>query len=178
MKKFLKVLGIFLLSIYLVVAVILTVFLLNYNKYGVTELGNYTLIKVEDDELKPNYQKGDLLVVEKVDNDLIRNGDSIFFYEKDLENKTIFINLAKVIRKRKVTNTETTFVIEGDYEYSSDYLIGDTKNTKVYHGVGTILSVLESRFGFLLFVILPILFVFLYEIYEFVLEVKLSLKEE
>lgn len=178
MKKFLKILGVFLLSIYLVAAVVLTVFLLNYNKYGVTELGNYTLIKVEDDELAPDYQKGDLLVVEKVNNDLIKNGDSIFFYEKDLENKTIFINLARVLRKRKITDSETTFVIEGEYEYSSDYVIGDVNNTKVYHGVGTILSLLESRFGFLLFIILPILFIFLYELYAFVLEVKLSLKEE
>ena len=43
--------------------------------------------------------------------------------------------------------------------------------------IGGILAILESRWVFLLFIILPILFIFLYELYEFVLEVKKSLKE-
>ena len=39
------------------------------------------------------------------------------------------------------------------------------------------LAALESRWVFLGFVILPILFIFLYELYAFAIEVKKSLKE-
>lgn len=177
MKSFLKILGGVLLVPYVLIVVVVTICLLNYNDYAVTEIGKYTLITVEDDALKPNYRKGDLIVVEKNDNDDIRTGDSIFFYEEDRDEKTVVINLARVLSTRKVTDTETTFTIEGNYKYSSEYVIGATKTAKVYHDLGTILSVLESRWVFLIFIILPILFIFLYEIYEFVLEVKRSLKE-
>ncbi len=177
MKNFLKVLGIVLLVPYVITAIIITVFLLNYNAYGVTEIGNKTLITVTDNELLPNYKKGDLLVVENQSNDDINENDFIFFYEESREKKTVIINLARVVSKRRVSDSETTFKLEGDVDYSSEYVIGATKNTKVYSGWGSIISALESRWVFLCFVILPILFIFLYELYELVIEVKKNLKE-
>lgn len=177
MKKFLEILGGIILIPYILIVIVVTVCLLNYNKYGVTEIGDYTFVIVKDETLNPTYQKGDLLVVEKKDNDTIMKDDYIFFYEQDKVEKTVIINLAKVLNTRKVTDRETTFTIEGNYEYSSEYVIGAMKDTKVYHKLGGILSILESRWVFLLFIILPILFIFLYELYEFVLEVKRSLKE-
>ncbi|MCI6265675.1 MAG: hypothetical protein MR598_02365 [Erysipelotrichaceae bacterium] len=177
MKKFLKIVGGILFIPYIVIVIVVTICLLNYNKYGVTELGNRTLIIVKDDALNPTYQKGDLLIVKKKENDNIQKEDYIFFYEQDKESKTVIINLAKVLNTRKVTSRETTFTIEGNYEYSSEYVIGATKDTKVYHTLGSVLNILESRWVFLLVIILPILFIFLYELYEFILEVKRSLKE-
>ena len=177
MKNFLKVLGIVLLVPYLITAIIITVFLLNYNEYGVTELGNKTYITVTDDALKPNYDKGDLLVVEKKSNDDINENDFIFFYEESREKKTVVINYARVISKRRVSDTETTFKLEGDVDFSSEYVIGSGNHTKVYHGWGSVLAALESRWVFLCFIILPILFIFLYEIYEIAIEVKKHLKE-
>ena len=177
MKKFLKILGGIIFIPYILIVIVVTICLLNYNKYGVTEIGDYTLVTVEDEALEPTYQKGDLLVVEKKDNDSIVKDDYIFFYEQDKETKTVIINLAKVLDTRKVTDKETTFTIEGNYEYSSEYVIGAMKDTKVYHTLGSVLGILESRWVFLLVIILPILFIFLYELYEFILEVKRSLKE-
>lgn len=177
MKNFLKILGIIILVPYTIIAITLTVFLLNYNKYGLTEIGGKTLINVEDDSLMPNYKKGDLLVVKHTPNDEINASDYIFFYEQNTEKKTVVINMGRVISKRKVTDTETTFKLEGDVDYSSEYVIGSTKDTKVYGSIGGLLAALESRWVFLLFIIVPILFIFLYEIYEFVIEVKKNLKE-
>ena len=177
MKNFLKVLGIVLLVPYVITAIIITVFLLNYNEYGVTELGDKTYITVNDNELMPNYKKGDLLVVEKKSNDDINENDYIFFYEESREKKTVIISYARVISKRRVNDNETTFKLEGDVDFSSEYVNGSSKNTKVYSGWGSILAALESRWVFLCFVILPILFIFLYEIYAIAIEVKKSLKE-
>lgn len=177
MKNFLKILGIVLLVPYVIIAIILTVFLMNYNKYGVTELGGKTYIPVTDNELLPNYKKGDLLVVKNVSNSGINENDMIFFYEQNREKKTVVINLARVVSKRIISDTETTYTLEGDVEYSSEYVIGTTKDTKVYGDLGGIISILESRWVFLIFVILPILFIFLFELYSFAIEVKKNLKE-
>ena len=52
-----------------------------------------------------------------------------------------------------------------------------TKDAKVYSSLGSIIAALELRWVFLLFIIVPLLFIFLYEIYEFVIEVKRNMKE-
>ena len=177
MKKFLKIIGGIILIPYLFVVIIMTVCLINYNKYGVTEIFDKTFVIVSDDSLKPLYQKGDLLIVTNKGNDDIASGDQIFFYEQNKQKKRVVINLAKVVSKRKITNVETTFEIDGGYEYSSEYVIGSAKNTVVYHKLGSVLKILSSRWIFLFVIILPILFIFLYELYEFILEVKRNLKE-
>ena len=177
MKGFLKVLGIVILVPYIIIAIVITVFLLNYNQYGVTELGDKTLIIVKDDALLPSYKKGDLLVVTKTPSSQINVNDYIFFYEQSREKKTVIINLGRVISKREVNEVETTYKLEGDVDYSSEFVIGSTNNVKVYRSLGTIVDALESRWVFLLFIIVPILFIFLYELYEFVLEVKRNMKE-
>lgn len=177
MKNFLKILGVILLIPYVIIAITLTVFLLNYNDYGVTEIGGKTLIIVNDDALQPNYKKGDLIVVENTSNENINENDYIFFYEENRDKKTVIINLGRVLSKTKVNEEETTFRLEGDVDYSSEYVIGTTKDAKVYSSLGSVLAALESRWVFLLFIIIPILFIFLYEIYEFVLEVKKNMKE-
>lgn len=177
MRNFLKIIGAVILVPYILIAIIITVFLLNYNKYGVTEIGGKTLIIVNDDSLSPNYKKGDLIVVENADSSEIDPNDYIFFYEESREKKTIIINLGRVISKRKVNETETTYKLEGDVDYSGEYVIGTTKDAKVYSSLGSIIAALELRWVFLLFIIVPLLFIFLYEIYEFVIEVKRNMKE-
>lgn len=177
MKNFFKIVGVIILIPYIIVAITLTVFLLNYNEYGVTEIGGKTLITVNDDALEPTYKKGDLLVVKNQNPDEINANDYIFFYERNQEKKTVIINLGKVISKRKINDTETTFKLEGDVDYSSEYVIGSNNDVKKYSSIGSIISALESRWVFLFFIIIPLLFVFLYEIYEFVIEVKKNMKE-
>ena len=175
MKGFLKFIGGLVLTIYLIIVIILTVFLLNYNDYNITVLGNKTYIPITDKNLG-GYKKGDLLVVEKTSNEDININDMVFFYETDTAKKEVNINLGRVINKKEITETETTYTMEGNVEFSSDYIIGSEKNTKAYNGLGGVLSFLESRWIFLTFVVLPILFIFLYEIYAIALEVKKQLK--
>lgn len=177
MKRFLKIMGVVILVPYVLTALIITIFLLNYNKYGVTEIGGKTLIIVNDDELSPSYKKGDLVVVKNAKSDEVNAGDYIFFYEESREKKTVIINLGRVISKREVNETETTYKLEGDVDYSSEYVIGTTKDAKVYNSLGSVIAALELRWVFLLFIIVPLLFIFLYEIYEFVIEVKKNMKE-
>ncbi len=176
MKKVLKVIGIILISIYAVVAITLTIFLLNYNKYNITEINNKSLIIVRDDELKPNFNKGDLVIVNKDANKDIKVGDKIFFYDNYKE--VVSVNLGTVLEKEVVTKNETTFIVDGDYAVSSEYVIGTARTSKSYSKIGSILNILESRFGFLFMIIFPILILFIYEIYVVIKELKESKNDD
>lgn len=175
MKKFLKVLSRILLIPYIVIVVIVTACLLCYNEFHVTEFGDYSLIIIDDKSLEPTFSKGDLVVVKKNDPADIKIGDGVFFY--DTYEQQVNINLGSVVGKKKVTDSEYTFTMNGEYEFSSQYVVGKATDSKIYHGLGSVLSVLESRWVFLLVIILPVLLIFIYEIYAFVLEVKNSLKK-
>ena len=106
----------------------------------------------------------------------IKSGDDIIFY--NTYNNQISIAIGEVIDKEVITDTETTYTVEGNYDISSQYLIGSSNDTKVYPVIGSILAVLESRVGFLIFIILPITLAFLYEIYVLIDEVKAVKKED
>ncbi|MBE6149097.1 MAG: hypothetical protein E7170_00045 [Firmicutes bacterium] len=174
MKKLIKILLSVIVVIYAVVAMFLTACLLNYNDYKITVFGDKSLIIVNDDTLKDKYKKGSLLVVDK-NGEEINKGDEIIFY--NTYNNQVNISVAEVTAKEKITDTETTYTIKGDYDISSEYLIGSTKNVKTYGVIGAILGLLESRVGFLVFIIFPITLAFLYEIYVLIKEIK-NAKEE
>lgn len=176
MKKLLKIIGIVVGVLYASVAIILTIFLLNYNDYNITEIKNKSLIIVRDEELKPDFEKGALIVVEKVSNEDIKIGDKIFFY--DNYKNTVSVNLGTVVNKEKINKNETTYYMEDDYAVSSEYVIGTSKTSESYSNLGTILSALESRFGFLFIIIFPILILFIYEIYAVIKEFKSSEEDE
>jgi hypothetical protein len=58
----------------------MTLLLLNYNEYGVTQFDNTSLILIKDEISSANYKKGDLVIVEgkKISN--INIGDELFIY--------------------------------------------------------------------------------------------------
>ena len=86
--------------------------------------------------------------------------------------------MGNVIDKSVVNEKEVTFVMDGDYPISSEYVIGKSSTSKSYSNLGSILSVLESRYGFLFIVIFPILILFIYEIYAAIKELKSPIDDE
>ena len=63
-----------------------------------------------------------------------------------------------------------TYTIDDEYNTTvhSDKTIG--KYTFKYHKLGNYFNFLQSRVGFLFFVLLPIMVVFIYQIYDFAIE--------
>ena len=51
-----------------------------------------------------------------------------------------------------------------------DFVVG--KKDKVYKNVGKYLSVIESKWGFLFIILVPCFFIFIYEIYALIVEIK------
>ena len=60
-----RALGNLVVIVYVIIAIAVTLCLLNYNEYSVTEFGNVTLILITDDSLEPDYLEGDLVVAKK-----------------------------------------------------------------------------------------------------------------
>jgi len=174
MKKSLKILVGVLIFIYALSAMFLTACLLNYNDYKITEFGNKSLIIVNEDTLEGSYKKGSLLIVDKNAKNVDKDDDIIFYNTK---NNEVNIAISKVIETEVITEKESTYTVEGNVEISSQYLIGSTEDVKVVPYVGSILGILESRVGFLIFIIFPITLAFLYEIYVLVNEIKETKKE-
>ena len=161
---------------YLLMVVFLTVCLLNYNDYNITVLGKKTLLIIRDKDLEPRYKKGDLIIVNKNKFSDVKKGDNILFY--DNYRKEVVVNVGKVIDVEKVNEDETAFTVEGDHTISSDYFIGKASTSKRIEYLGNVLNVLESRWGYLFIVVFPILLIFLYEIYRFIIEIKKPLEDE
>ena len=95
-------------------------------------------------------------------NEPILTGRDVFYYTT--EDRKVVIETAKVNNIEKVTESQKTYELEGKLKISSDYVIGSTENVEVLPKVGKILEVLESKWGFLFLIILPVLLAFIYQI--------------
>ena len=180
LKGFLKGLWGFLQVVIIIYVICITACLLCKNKYGFTEIGDMTLITINEHlaEFLPETKESDLLLVRKSTSD-INVGDQIYYYATD--NNEYVIKTAHV--KEEVTSEDDMALYALDDEKSStiatNRVIG--KYSAVYNNIGGILDVLESKLGFLLLVILPILLIFMYQIYALIMVIKYGeedIKEE
>lgn len=140
-------------GVYAVVAIIVTILLLSYNDFKVSEIGNYTLILIKDSSLAPEFNKGDLVILDK--DDAVLSGRKAFFYE--IENQQREIKLGLVENAERINEKEITYTLEGDKRISKDYVLGPASTAEVIPVLGTILSILESKWGFLFIIVLPAL---------------------
>ncbi len=169
MKEKLNYVKNIIIILYILLIIFITICLLSYNDYKVTEFGNSTILPVIDENLEPEYKAGDLLILKRNLSD-ISVGDTIFFYRSTF-GATV-VNFAKVTNVEIVTKTESTITVEGDYQFSSEYFIGKASTATIVPVVGRILSILESKYGFLFLGVLPSLLIFLYTGYTLFLEVR------
>lgn len=172
LKAILKVLFTVFIVLYAGVAIFVTVCLLNFNDQRVTEIGNKSFIIVDED-LSDDYKKGDLLIVSKGKDKgaEVSIGDYVFFYNPSENYVVNYAEVSDIVD----TNGYYTFVVGNDYNVYYDYYVG--KDTVVLNGVGTILSILESQFGFLALIILPTMVAIVFEIYAIIIEI-IELKKE
>ena len=165
-----KVISNVIFVIYVVIAIFVTVCLLSYNEFKVTEFGDNSLVIITDDELSPEYEKGDLVIVTK--SKLIPVGEKAFFY--DTYNRKIEIKLGEIVEAQRVSSSEVTYELEGKHKISSEYVLGPSSTTSKIPKVGTILSILESKWGFLFIIVLPALLAFIYQISVVISELRKS----
>ena len=168
-KKFFIGLGITVFSCF---AILMTILLLNFNNYGVTEFGDSSLIIIKREISSVNYKKGDLVIVEKVSYDTIEKGDEVFAYSVDSQQKAnVEVGIVGELYPK-----DKTIEYKNGAAFSQEYIIG--KATKTIGGIGTYLSFIESKWGFLFIVLIPCFIIFIYEIYALIVEIRYGEEDE
>lgn len=177
LKKILKWFWGIIEALIIVYVIFITTCILFRNKYGYTDFfDKYTFVTISENSQRflPNHDAGDLLII-KNQQFSIDKGDVIYYYAT--------INDEYVVRSGAVAD------VTGD-EVSALYVLADEdktsvsntrvigKKVSVHPGKGTILEVLVSRVGFLFLVLLPILLVFVYQVYQLVIVAKYETVED
>ena len=157
--------------IYFAFVICMTVLLLNYNDYGLTEFGNKTLVLLSDNISTNDFKKGDLVIAEKKELKDLKVGDNVFAYKVDAKG-SVNIDYGKI---GEIYETEQAVTYENGSTYSIDFVVGTP--SKTYSKIGSYLSVIESKWGFLFIVLVTSFLIFIYEIYALVIEIKYGSKE-
>ena len=173
LKKIFGSIGKFLLYIFefiiIIYVIVITTFLLFRNKYGYTEVGNTTFVplKIDTAEYIKDGKEGNLLVVKNTPN--LKEGDLIYYYTTEDERYVVKSDYIKSIFNGD-GNKLYTLNDEAGSTVVSTRVLGKYANQ--YAGFGTIFSILTSKFGFLLLVLLPIMCIFIYQLYSLIMVLK------
>ena len=170
MKVVLNILKWLVISIWVVIAIVTTILLISYNDYSVSELGSKSIFIVDSERLEPDFKKHNIIITNKVAENIYKEGDMVFFYVPNARD-TVYINYDKIVRIEEASHAEDTYYFT-DAEASYGNLMGRANDVKVIRGWGLMLSIFESRWGFMFLIIFPTIFAFVYEIYAIIEEVK------
>ena len=158
--------------IFFAFALTMTILLLNYNEFGVTQFGNNSLIIINDDLATEKYKKGDLVIVEKGKIETIAVGDEIFTYRVD----SVGVPHIQIGKVGNIYEEEKTITFENGENYGIDFIAG--KATETHEKLGTFLSIIESKWGFLFIVLVPCFLIFIYQLYSLIIEIKYGANED
>lgn len=172
MKNILKTLWNILEVVIIVYVIFLTSCILFRNKFGFTQFGNYTISPIDGTTAKyvENTKSGDLLIV-KSSNDIVQ-GDRIYYYATVNDRYVIRTGIVEKVQKDDYNSLYTIeTLVSGDKKTKLNVAQTRTlgKYANALGSLGSIMNFLVTRIGFLLFVLLPILLVFVYQIYEFII---------
>lgn len=154
----------------IIYVIFVTTCILSKNRYGYTNIFGYTLVSVhqEDEAYIKNSKAGNLLVVKNDGN--VNKNQYVYYYYADVSDPN---NEKYVVRGAFVTDTIKSdggelysLKDKEDPKISKARVLGNYSNQ--YAVIGGVLEFLETRLGFLFCVLLPIMIVFVYQIYEFV----------
>lgn len=158
--------------LYFAFALVMTILLLNYNDYGVTQFGNANLVIINDEVANEKYDKGDLVIVESKKLEKLKVGDEIFTYRVDSKGAP-HIQIGKI---GEIYEADEAISFENGETYSTDFIAGMAKEK--HPKWGTFLAIIESQWGFLFIVLVPCFLIFIYELYSLIIEIKYGAEED
>lgn len=186
MRKILGFIKWLLIGIWVVCAILTTICLISFNDYRVSVLGNKSVFIIDNEELEPDFSKNDLVFLSKTSENKYKEGDKAFFY---LPNRpdAVFINYGTIGKIEVADYAEDTFYFRTQNDNNdpnkmtrvaySD-MMGRMEDARIIHGWGLLLSILESRWGFMFLIIFPTIFAIVYEVYSIIEEAKSEADEE
>lgn len=146
---------------------LMSVLLLSYNEYHVSQFGNKSLLIANSDLL--NYKKGSLLVVKMVNGYDIDENDYVFYCDTTSNDVITVLSKVKSVIKNK---DDYKVILTNGIEVDSKYILGTNKSTKEYKNIGSVLKIFESKIGNLVLIVIPAFLLFIYELVNVILEYK------
>jgi hypothetical protein len=175
MKKILSFLKGLLISVWVLIAIVSTICLISYNDFSVSEIGNYSIFIIDNDRLEPDFKEHDLVIIKKVSEGKYKVGEKAFYYLTNPQDK-VYINYGEITTITEEAHAEDSYYFGKDIA-SHSKMIGKANGAIVYHGWGLVLSIFESRWGFMFLVIFPTIFAIVYEVYSIIEEAR-NMKDE
>ena len=150
----------------------------NNDGTGVPSLGGYSLITVQSDSMKPEFSKGALIVVKKATAEQrtqYRVGDVITYFDYQNDGSFIFVTHRVIGVEELAVTTYTTLGDNKEFDLSGgagsrvfcNDVLGEYTGVQIPF-LGAALDFIKQPVGFGLFIILPLLAFFLYELYNFI----------
>ena len=183
-KKVLRVIGNILIWIFVIFAALITVlaFAAQANNDGIPTIFNRAVLIVETDSMKgpKGFEAGDIIIGEKLGPEgfeALKEGDVITFeFEIDGNPQTVEYNSHRIVKKTEVEKGNYTFVTRGDNSETNfaddaeiSWQIVKTKWTGVrIPKLGGFLKFLQTKTGFLVVIVLPLVAFFIYELIVFI----------
>jgi hypothetical protein len=166
-----------LLTIWIVIAIASTICLLFLNEHRVSEFGDTSMFVVDNKSIsKYGFNKYDMVFVSKQPEDTYKKGDLVFFYYNNRDIGS-YVNLAEITSIDVLKNTQDNYYF-GDVVVSYGNIIGAANGAMKLGGIGFIYNIISSRWGFLFLIILPTIYLVVYEIYRIVVVVKREYQKE
>lgn len=162
--------GAVLFVLYSIVAITVTILLLSYNDYNISQIGDYTIYIVKDDSLEPEFKKGSILIIEKTSDKHVQVGDELFLYQ--VINSQEFEFVTRTLSGKTQQGRHIVYETASGETFANDYFVGKTKDAIVIEGWGTLLAILESKWGYLFCIVIVSLLLFLQEVFDLVIEIK------
>jgi len=158
MKKVLKITWNIIQVLIIIYVVLIISFMLTSNRYGYGEIGKYVL----------DVDNNQFLVIKKTKS--IKTGDIVYYYSIVKEKyKIVYSNVQSI-------NEDNNCVLDNGNVINCSKIIG--KSHRKIPIIGYILNSMKNKICFLLFCMLPVLVVFIYHVYKFIVEINRIKRKE
>ena len=143
------------------------------HKDEVPMFGGVVPMIVDTDSMYPLFEMGDLVVIKKIPAKEVKVGDVITFFDPELDGPDN--DGHRVVTTHRVTNIVTgedgklSFETKGDANNTKDEtLVPQTKligkYTKTLKGLGNFVLFMQSTAGLIIFAVMPVIIILLYDI--------------
>ena len=160
-KIFFKLLLLVIAFIYFSIVIVLSLFILKENDFGVTVINNKSYILVNETNKNKNTESGMLVVVESKDINKYVEDDELYVYESDKQNRVI---VSSGFVESVENENEVYVTLKGrNASYREDIIIGVP--VRKIPKLGGIIDFLKDRWIFLALIIVPSSLIVMYEIF-------------
>lgn len=149
---------------------------------GVPALFGTSLVTIESGSMEPTYNSGDLVFMTKIDDAAkaaLKKGDIITYHAPiDINGDGVLgdINTHRIVEVDTVAKTvktqgdnEVTNPTPDNYTVKFTDIIGTCTEDGKIGGIGGVIAFLRSSLGFFLCIVLPLILLFIYELYRFIM---------